>query len=59
MGDEMSVFRLMEISTLAAAIRDLERVASQPGFEYAPQPTREFYLQSLDRARAEIERRRT
>jgi hypothetical protein len=58
MPHEMSPYRLMEDEVLTAARLELERLVSQPIFNFAPKSTRESYLQELDRTRLEMERRR-
>ena len=57
----MSIYRLMDDRTLERAVADLERRLEQLKFArgpVAPALTRS-YVDALDRARAEIERRRT
>lgn len=54
-----NVYVLLTDDVLERELLDLERIASQPGFRLAPQPTQNFYLGKLDQARAELERRRT
>lgn len=56
---QLSRYRLMDDDTLVAAIADLERTCSQPRLDFLPADEREAYLSDLDRARAELERRRT
>ena len=53
----LSPYRLMSDEVLVDAIRDLERLTSQPRIEYLPAAEREAYLGQLVRARAEAERR--
>jgi hypothetical protein len=55
----LSVYALMPDDVLEAALLDLERVTTQPGFKFAPESTQRFYLRQLDAARSEAERRRT
>ncbi len=53
-----SVWKIMTDAALESCVLDLERLTSQPRFEYAPGATRERYLGDLAAARAEIDRRR-
>lgn len=51
-------YRLMPDDVLAGAVSHLERMLSQPGMQDAPAAVRAGYLEALDAARAEVERRR-
>jgi hypothetical protein len=59
MSKQLSPYKLMADDTVVAAIANLERICSQPRFEYLPAAVRQSCLDELDRARAELERRRT
>jgi hypothetical protein len=58
MSRDINVYRLMDSEVLVKAVVDLERAVQRPAFGYAPPPLRTAYLSDLDRARAELERRK-
>lgn len=51
------VYRIMDDETLARTVRELERVMSQDAFANAPDAARVGYIDALDAARSEAQRR--
>lgn len=58
-GDRPNVYSMMADPVLERAVADLERACSQPAMQSAPAAIRVGYLDALDQARAELDRRRT